>query len=51
MMQVINITSLILLIIQPANEQAHMAGYYLNYMGAYVLTILFSEASMIEHCD
>ncbi|KAL3436391.1 major facilitator superfamily domain-containing protein [Aspergillus tetrazonus] len=42
---VINITSLIILIIQPPNEKALMAGYYLNYMGAYVLTILFSEAA------
>ncbi|KAL4812680.1 major facilitator superfamily domain-containing protein [Aspergillus spinulosporus] len=42
---VINITSLIILIIQPANEQAHMAGYYLNYMGAVSLMLLCSWAS------
>ncbi|KAL4966731.1 major facilitator superfamily domain-containing protein [Aspergillus stella-maris] len=32
--QTINITSLIILTIQPANDRLHMAGYYLNYMGA-----------------
>ncbi|KAL4759702.1 major facilitator superfamily domain-containing protein [Aspergillus foveolatus] len=42
---VINITSLIILIIQPANEKAHMAGYYLNYMGAVSLMLLCSWAS------
>ncbi|KAL4997489.1 major facilitator superfamily domain-containing protein [Aspergillus recurvatus] len=42
---VVNITSLIILIIQPANEQAHMAGYYLNYTGAVSLMLLCSWAS------
>ncbi|OJJ56431.1 hypothetical protein ASPSYDRAFT_134328 [Aspergillus sydowii CBS 593.65] len=41
----INITSLAILIVQPANEQAHMAGYYLNYAGAVSLMLLCSWAS------
>ncbi|CAI7606773.1 unnamed protein product [Penicillium bialowiezense] len=32
----ISITSLIILIIRPGNESAYMAGWYLNYVGAYV---------------
>lgn len=31
--QVINITSLIILIIRPENQSAYMAGWYLNYVG------------------
>ncbi|KAJ5783421.1 uncharacterized protein N7518_009098 [Penicillium psychrosexuale] len=31
---VINITSLIILIIRPANEHAYMVGWYMNYIGA-----------------
>jgi hypothetical protein len=31
---VINITSHIIIIIRPKNEQAYMAGWYLNYLGA-----------------
>ncbi|KAL4946313.1 hypothetical protein BDV06DRAFT_234655 [Aspergillus oleicola] len=41
----INITSLAILTIQPPNEQLHMAGYYLNYMGAVSLMLLCSWAS------
>ncbi|KAL6229785.1 hypothetical protein BDW75DRAFT_234930 [Aspergillus navahoensis] len=42
---IINITSLIILVIQPTNDQVHMAGYYLNYMGAVSLMLLCSWAS------
>ncbi|OJJ06289.1 hypothetical protein ASPVEDRAFT_87599 [Aspergillus versicolor CBS 583.65] len=41
----INITSLAILIVRPENEQAHMAGYYLNYAGAVSLMLLCSWAS------
>lgn len=33
----INITSLIILIIRPESESAYMAGWYMNYVGAWVL--------------
>ncbi|KAL3488340.1 major facilitator superfamily domain-containing protein [Aspergillus germanicus] len=41
----INIASLIILIIQPASEKAHMAGYYLNYLGAVSMMLLCSWGS------
>ncbi|KAL4929009.1 major facilitator superfamily domain-containing protein [Aspergillus undulatus] len=41
----INIASLAILIVRPTNQQAHMAGYYLNYIGAVSLMLLCSWAS------
>ncbi|KAL4904226.1 hypothetical protein BDW74DRAFT_179313 [Aspergillus multicolor] len=41
----INIASLIILVIQPSNQALHMAGYYLNYVGAVSLMLLCSWAS------
>ncbi|KAL3481043.1 major facilitator superfamily domain-containing protein [Aspergillus californicus] len=41
----INIASLAILIVRPENQQVHMAGYYLNYIGAVSLMLLCSWAS------
>ncbi|OBR02370.1 Major facilitator superfamily transporter [Colletotrichum higginsianum IMI 349063] len=41
----INITSHIILIVRPSNEQAYMAGWYMNYMGAVSMMLLCSWAS------
>ncbi|KAL4784378.1 major facilitator superfamily domain-containing protein [Aspergillus varians] len=41
----INIASLIILIVRPANQHAHMAGYYLNYVGAVSTMLLCAWAS------
>ncbi|EXF80097.1 major facilitator superfamily transporter [Colletotrichum fioriniae PJ7] len=43
--QVINITSQIILIIRPSNQQAYMAGWYMNYIGAVSTMLLCSWAS------
>lgn len=48
----INITSLVILIIRPDTRAIHFAGYFLNYVGAYVVTFLlnspaFSVLSML----
>lgn len=32
-LQAINITSLIILVIQPANEGTYFVGWYMNYVG------------------
>lgn len=37
----INITSLIILIIRPESQSAYMAGWYMNYVGAWVLHSLW----------
>ncbi|WYZ45927.1 hypothetical protein EsH8_IX_000152 [Colletotrichum jinshuiense] len=42
---VINITSQIILIVRPSNQQAYMAGWYMNYMGAVSTMLLCSWAS------
>ncbi|OHX00474.1 major facilitator superfamily transporter [Colletotrichum incanum] len=42
---VINITSQIILIVRPRNEQAYMAGWYMNYIGAVSTMLLCSWAS------
>ncbi|KAL2879057.1 hypothetical protein SGCOL_005757 [Colletotrichum sp. CLE4] len=42
---VINITSQIILIIRPNNQQAYMAGWYMNYIGAVSTMLLCSWAS------
>ncbi|GJC78489.1 pantothenate transporter FEN2 [Colletotrichum liriopes] len=42
---VINITSQIILIVRPSNEQAYMAGWYMNYIGAVSTMLLCSWAS------
>ncbi|KAK1446836.1 major facilitator superfamily transporter [Colletotrichum cuscutae] len=42
---VINITSQIILIIRPSNQQAYMAGWYMNYIGAVSTMLLCSWAS------
>lgn len=42
---VINITSLIILIIRPENQQAYLAGWYLNYIGAVSTMLLCAWAS------
>ncbi|CDM36455.1 hypothetical protein DTO013E5_6888 [Penicillium roqueforti] len=42
---VINITSLIILIIRPANEHAYMVGWYMNYIGAVSTMLLCAWAS------
>ncbi|KAJ5730429.1 uncharacterized protein N7483_004937 [Penicillium malachiteum] len=44
---VINVLSLIILIIRPSSESFYMAGWYLNYVGAYV-PFLFLISSMKE---
>ncbi|KAJ4299367.1 hypothetical protein N0V90_004612 [Kalmusia sp. IMI 367209] len=41
----INITSLSILIVRPANEHAYMAGWYLNYIGAVSTMLLCAWAS------
>ncbi|KAH7118712.1 major facilitator superfamily transporter [Dendryphion nanum] len=41
----INITSLIILIVRPSNEQAYMTGWYLNYIGAVSTMLLCAWAS------
>ncbi|KAH6891283.1 major facilitator superfamily domain-containing protein [Thelonectria olida] len=41
----INITSLAILIVRPENEHVHMAGYYMNYVGAVAMMLLCSWAS------
>ncbi|KAL2823548.1 major facilitator superfamily domain-containing protein [Aspergillus cavernicola] len=41
----VNIASLVILIVRPANQQTHMAGYYLNYVGGVSLMLLCSWAS------
>ncbi|CAI6336648.1 unnamed protein product [Periconia digitata] len=41
----INITSLVILIIRPENEQAYMVGWYLNYIGAVSTMLLCAWAS------
>ncbi|KAL2844577.1 major facilitator superfamily domain-containing protein [Aspergillus pseudoustus] len=41
----VSITSLSILIVQPANQKAHMAGYYLNYVGAVSTMLLCSWGS------
>ncbi|KAF6821200.1 pantothenate transporter [Colletotrichum plurivorum] len=41
----VNITSHIILIVRPKNEQAYMAGWYMNYMGAVSTMLLCSWGS------
>ncbi|GKT45393.1 pantothenate transporter FEN2 [Colletotrichum spaethianum] len=41
----INITSQIILIVRPSNQQAYMAGWYMNYIGAVSTMLLCSWAS------
>ena len=41
----INITSLSILIVRPSNENAYMAGWYLNYVGAVSTMLLCAWAS------
>ncbi|KAF2801151.1 major facilitator superfamily transporter [Melanomma pulvis-pyrius CBS 109.77] len=43
---VINIASQIILIVRPHNQQAYMAGYYLNYIGAVSTMLLCSWAAV-----
>ncbi|RMZ85270.1 hypothetical protein DV738_g376, partial [Chaetothyriales sp. CBS 135597] len=47
---VINITSLAILIIRPANQHAYMAGWYMNYIGAVSLMLLCAwGATHLQH--
>ncbi|RAK95822.1 MFS general substrate transporter [Aspergillus ibericus CBS 121593] len=41
----INITSLIILVIQPSNEHAYMAGWYMNHIGAVSTMLLCAWAA------
>ncbi|PWY67123.1 MFS general substrate transporter [Aspergillus sclerotioniger CBS 115572] len=41
----INITSLIILVIQPSNEHAYMAGWYMDYIGAVSTMLLCAWAA------
>ncbi|KAK7746405.1 hypothetical protein SLS53_002364 [Cytospora paraplurivora] len=43
----INITSLVILVIRPANRHAHFAGYFLNYIGDVAMVVLLAWAT--EH--
>ncbi|OLN97993.1 Pantothenate transporter FEN2 [Colletotrichum chlorophyti] len=43
---VINIASLVILTVRPSNQQAYMAGWYMNYIGAVSTMLLCSWASV-----